>query len=191
MSKNKVKFGLKNVHVWPITSGNADEVTYGEVIKVPGAVEMSLDPSGDSMEFYADDIVYFAEFANNGYEGDLQIALIPEEFELEILGYEKDKNGAIVEKVDGRGKNYAMAFEFDGDVEKTRHIFYNVSSSRPGVAGKTKEETKEPSTDTLSLKAMPSRDSGIVKAKINQSQEAVYDDFFTTPYIPVSTDSME
>ena len=112
---NKVKFGLKNVHVWPITNEDSEKVEYGEVINVPGAVELTLDASGDSMEFYADDTIYYSQYANNGYEGSLTIALIPEDFEVKIMDNLKDKNGAIVENKNAKPKNYAMAFEFDGD----------------------------------------------------------------------------
>ena len=68
---NKVKFGLKNVHVFPITDDKETGVVFGEVIKVPGAVNLSLDAEGDSNEFYADDVIYWSEFSNNGYSGDL------------------------------------------------------------------------------------------------------------------------
>lgn len=181
---NKVKFGLKNVHVFPITDDKESGVVFGEVIKVPGAVNLSLDAEGDSNEFYADDVIYWSEFSNNGYSGDLEIALIPEDFEVKILGSMKDKNGAIVEKADAKSVPYALAFEFDGDKNKTRHIFYHVTSSRPSVEGQTKEDKTDPTTDKISLKAIPATDTKIVKAKINEGATG-YDDFFTKPYVVV------
>ena len=181
MAKNKVKFGLKNVHVWPITEATSEKITYAEVIKVPGAVSLSLEASGDSNPFYADDMIYWNQYSNNGYEGELEIALIPEEFEVQILGYLKDKNGAIVESNSSKAKNYAMAFEFDGDVTQTRHIFYNCSSSRPDIEGATTEDKTEPQTDTISITTAPASDTGYVKARLEKGQTG-YDTFFTTPY---------
>lgn len=181
MAKNKVKFGLKNVNVWPITEATSEKVTYAEVIKVPGAVSLSLEASGDSNPFYADDMIYWNQYSNNGYEGELEIALIPEEFEVQILGYLKDKNGAIVESNASKSKNYAMAFEFDGDVTQTRHIFYNCSSSRPNIEGATTEDKTEPQTDTISITTAPASDTGYVKARLEKGQTG-YDTFFTTPY---------
>ncbi|MDU5183679.1 major tail protein [Peptoniphilus harei] len=181
MAKNKVKFGLKNVHVWPITEATSEKITYAEVIKVPGAVSLSLEASGDSNPFYADDMIYWNQYSNNGYEGELEIALIPEEFEVQILGYLKDKNGAIVESNASKSKNYAMAFEFDGDVTQTRHIFYNCSSSRPDIEGATTEDKTEPQTDTISITTAPASDTGYVKARLEKGQTG-YDTFFTTPY---------
>ncbi|MDO5715760.1 MAG: phage tail protein [Tissierellia bacterium] len=181
MWKNKVKFGLKNVHVWPIISAELDTVTYGDVIPLKGAVELSLKAEGENNPFYADDGVYYDEFSNGGYQGELEIALIPVEYETEVLGYIKDTNGAIVESKDGKGKNYAIAFQFDGDVNQTRHILYNCVSSRPDIVGQTKGEKTEPTTDKLTIKAMPSTDTGYVKAKLEKEMTG-YDTFFTTPY---------
>ena len=56
-----------------------------------------LYTSGDSSPFYADGIVYFRSTANNGYSGDLEIALIPEWFRTEILKEELDNNGVLIE----------------------------------------------------------------------------------------------
>lgn len=180
----KVKFGLKNVHVWPITKNEREKVEYGEVIKIPGAVSLSLKASGDSEPFYADDTIYFNQFNNNGYEGDLEMALIPEEFEVEILGMKKDKNGAIIENSNISSKSYAMAFEFSSDEKATRHILYNCSSSRPDIEGETKREKIDPKTDKLSINAVPAMDTGDVKAKQKKGQEG-YDTFFDKPYQPV------
>lgn len=178
---NKVKFGLKNVHVFPITTDSADEVVFGDVIKVPGAVTLGLDAEGDANEFYADDMVYWAEYSNNGYSGDLEIALIPEEFEVKILGNTRDANGAIVESADDKSVPYALAFEFDGDDKKTRHILYHVTSSRPSIQGQTKEAQTTPTTDTLSMKAIAATDTRQIKARLTEGSTG-YDTFFTAPY---------
>lgn len=186
MAKNKVKFGLKNVHVWPITSASEEAVTFGDVIKMPGGVEITINPVGEDNKFYADDIVYWNEYSNNGYEGDITIAIIPEEYEIQVLGNVKDTNGAVIEVSNARPKNYAMAFEFNGDATQTRHILYNCSSSRPTTQSKTVEETKEPQTDQISFNAMPARDTQYVKAKLDKGQTG-YDSWFTEPYVPVIT----
>ena len=80
---NKVKYNLKNVHAAKLTTsvvGGVTTYTYATPQAIPGAVSLSLDAEGDSSPFYADGIVYFRSYANNGYSGDLEIALIPEWF---------------------------------------------------------------------------------------------------------------
>ena len=49
MEKNKVKFGLKNVHWAKITGYDEDEMPiYGTVKRLPGAVNLSQDANGDN-----------------------------------------------------------------------------------------------------------------------------------------------
>lgn len=91
---NKVKFGLKNCHYAKATlDPDTNEVTFATPVAIPGAVNLSLDPEGDTEPFYADDMVYYTTVANNGYSGDLEIALIPESFRKDILKETEDTNG--------------------------------------------------------------------------------------------------
>ncbi len=94
---NKIKYNLKNVHAAKLTKGPDGAYKYEVPKAIPGAVSISLDAEGDSSPFYADGIVYFRSTSNNGYSGDLEIALIPEWFRTDILKEELDKNGVLVE----------------------------------------------------------------------------------------------
>ena len=78
--------------------------------------------------------MYFRSTANNGYSGDLEIALIPEWFRTEILKEELDRNGVLVEKANvSETEKFALLFEFDGDINAIRHLLYNCSASRPSI----------------------------------------------------------
>ncbi len=123
---NKVKYNLKNVHAARLTETVADgetTFTYAAPKAIPGAVSISLDAEGESSPFYADGIVYFRSVTNNGYSGDLEIALIPEWFRTEILQEELDGKGVLVENSGvGESVKFALLFEFDGDVNAIRCI---------------------------------------------------------------------
>ena len=81
---DKVKFNIKNVHIAPMTDAAA--LTYGTPIPIPGAVAFSLEPQGDTTPFYADGVVYYQSVANNGYSGDLEMAMFPAEVLKAIWG---------------------------------------------------------------------------------------------------------
>ena len=186
---NKVKYNLKNVHAAKLTETVVEGVTnysYATPQAIPGAVSITLDAEGDSSPFYADGIVYFRTYANNGYSGDLEIALIPEWFRTEILKETLDTNGVLVEKADNtESVKFALLFEFDGDERAIRHVMYNCSASRPSIESSTKEETIEPGTETLSLTADP-REDGLVKSRTGDTTDATtYADWYQSVYVPV------
>ena len=185
MAKNKVKYNLKNVHAAKLTVGEQGAFTYAAPQTIPGAVSISLDAEGDTSPFYADGIVYFRSNTNNGYSGDLEIALIPEWFRTDILLEEKDSNGVLVEKSTiTEMPKFALLFEFDGDVHGIRHVLYNCSASRPSIASETKEDTIEPVTETLSLTADPRAD-GLVKARTGDTTtEETYNNWYQAVYVP-------
>lgn len=183
MAKNKVKFGLSNVVMAVMTETNG-AITYGTPIAVPGAVNLSLEPQGDTNDFYADNYIYFSSTANQGYEGDLEIAMIPDEIRTAIMGETTDANGAFVETSNDTFKNFAFGFQIEGDAQARKFWYYNCSLTRPTNAGATIEESKEPQTDTLTIKAMPRSTDLKVRAFIekNENNTAVYNGFFNEVY---------
>jgi len=187
--KNKVRFGLKNCHYAKATFDEDGNVTYGTPVRLPGAVSLSLDPEGENENFYADDIVYYVLNNNAGYEGDLELALIPEEFLKDILHEEEDENGVLAENANNTFERFALLFEFTGDKKAIRHVLYCCSASRPSVEGETKEDEKEVQTEELSLIASALA-NGFVKAKTStNTSKAVYDAWYDAVYIPAITET--
>jgi hypothetical protein len=67
-------------------------------------------------------------------------------------------------------------------------VLYNCAASRPGIEGKTNEDSKEVQTETLTLKATPLPD-GKVKAKTgNTTDSATYNSWYQAVYLPEETD---
>ena len=189
--KNKVKFNLKNVHAAKLTETVTDGVisfSYGTPKAIPGAVSISLDAEGESSPFYADGIVCFRSVTNDGYSGDLEMALVPEWFRTEILQEALDGKGVLIEKSDNKESvKFALLFEFDGDVNCIRHVLYNCTSSRPSIESETKEDTIEPGTETLSITADPRAD-GLVKARTGDTTDATtYANWYKSVYLPTET----
>lgn len=180
---NKVNFGLKNVHYATYTVSGST-ITYDAPVKVPGAVELSLEPRGDMVEFYADDMLYYSASNNQGYDGTLSIANIPEAFAIACLGEEKDATDMVLtEKSTLKGKPFALLFEFDGDVKATRHVLYSCTASRPTISSSTKTNTAEPQANELTFVASPRETDYAVKTKTTETTPAlVYDAWYTAVY---------
>lgn len=178
---NKVKYGLKNTHYAVVTEVNGI-VSYGTPKAIPGAVNLTLSAAGENVTFYADDRAYYEENTNDGYEGSIEMALIPDDFRVDVLGDTIDSNGALIENANAKPKKFALMYEFDGDSKKTRHVLYSVLPTRPNLEGSTRTNTKEPKTETMDISARPAIDTSDVKAKLTQG-DIGYDTFFTAVYL--------
>lgn len=183
-TKNKVKFNICNVHYAKITKDDSGNVTFATPVAIPGAVSISLDPTGEPESFYADGVEYYTINNNQGYDGDLELAMIPEDFRKDILMETADTNNVLIENSNSETGSFALLFEFDGDVKKIKHLLYNCSASRPSIESSTNEEDKEVKTETLTIKARPLA-NGYVKAKTGDTTDSeTYDNWYSAVYQP-------
>lgn len=179
----KIKYNLKNTRYAPLTIAEDGTPTYGTPVAIPGSVSISLDAQGNISPFYADGIVYYKSAANNGYEGDLEVALIPESFRTDILGETLDSKKVLIENSEAKQIPFALLFEFDSDVKAIRHVLYNCVATRPSIESKTKEDTIEPITEKLTISATPLSD-GSIKAKAGDTTDpSVYENWYKSVYI--------
>ena len=184
--KNKVKFNICNVHYALQTIGDNGDVSFDTPVPMPGAVSLSLDANGEPSNFYADGYAYYTISNNMGYEGDLELAMIPESFRTDVLKETLDTNKVLVENANVETANFALLFEFDGDVKKIRHVLHNCAASRPSIESQTNEDEIEVQTETLSVKATPLA-SGYVKAKTgDDTTEKTYADWYKAVYLPAA-----
>lgn len=188
---NKIKYGIKNCYYAVATIAANGSATYDTPVALPGAVSISLDPQGDTSPFYADNIVYYTSIANNGYEGDLELAKLPDSFLTDVLGYVADTNGVLFEDANAPVVHFALMFQFEGDVHAKRHVLYNCTATRPSVSGSTKEETIEPQTETITITATTvynaSYDKDVVKASVTPTESTQYNAWTSAVYQVTST----
>ncbi len=190
---NKVKYGLSNCHYAVITETTTNGVTsytFGTPVAMPGAVNLSLDQDGDTNKFRADNIDYYTSISNNGYSGDLELALVPTSFLTDVMGEEADStNGLQFELADAKPKAFALLFQFEGDESATRHVLYNCKATRPTLASQTTDTTIEPVTETINITATSLNLSvgGTVKPVVKSrcpSTASAYANFFTAVQVP-------
>lgn len=186
---NKIKYGLKNVYYAVATIAADGSATFETPVAIPGAVSLSLEPSGENNPFYADNIVYWVGNGNSGYSGDLEIARVPDSFKTDILKQIADVKGVLIEDINSELVHFALLFQFEGDVKATKHVMYNCTCTRPQVNGATKEDSVTPQTETLTISAasiyVDAIKKDITKAEAGETADATtYDGWFTAVYVP-------
>ena len=187
-SENKVQFNLKNVHYAVLTESTTGGVTtysWGTPVAVPGAVNLNLEQQGEITKFYADGIVYYQSPVNNGYEGDLEMARIVDKMLQDVWGMTLGTTSKVLtENANTEAKAFALLFEFDGDQKATRHVLYNCTATRPSIAGNTTTNTKEPTTETMTITAVALK-NGNIKAKTTASTtDTVYNGWYNAVWTP-------
>lgn len=194
--ENKIKYGLKNVYYAIATIDSNGAATYGEPVAFPGAVSLSLDPQGDTTPFYADNIVYWTGISNTGYEGTLEVARVIDSFKTDVLGFISSEKHVLLEDAGAEAVHFALLFQFEGDKRAVRHVLYNCTATRPSTGSSTKNETVEPGTESLDIRATSIYVAGIsdgkdiVKAESVEGTDAtVYSSWFTTVYVPTGVAS--
>lgn len=186
---NKVTYGLEKVHIAFRSADVGGEPAWETPEEVPGAVRYTPTAQGQESIFYADNSPYFVVTANNGYAAELEMANVPDAMKAEMLGWEIDTNGMLVELSDGVPKEFALLGQVLGDVRNRRFAKYSCLASRPEKEHNTKGETIEPKTDVLKLTVMPIEIDGrrIVQGdmELSDTNATAYNAFFGAVYKPV------
>ena len=188
----KVLYGIRKVYVAKLNVGENGAITYGSPFAVEGATGFSPEPQGDTTIFYADDMIYFRKDKNNGYEGELTLAVTPNEFLQQILGRTIDSNGAVVENADDTASRFALMFEAEGDPKNRRFVYWDCTASRPSREHATTEDSIEVGTDSITITIAPRSTDNAVGCymELNETNTALYNSWFTSVYEKNATASV-
>ena len=182
-TQNKVKAGLSDVYYAKLSADG----TYATPVSINGAVSISLKPAGSSVTAYGDNIAQCDFDTDQGYTGNISFNIIPDSFKTDILGEEIDANGVVTESSDDTVSEFALLFQFLGDVNNTRHVFYRCKASRPNIESETIKDKVDLKEESLDLKVRPVVD-GVLKHKIkghidNTAENAtIYNAWFDKVY---------
>lgn len=183
MAGDLVRFGLSNVHYATGTPGS-----FETPVALPGAVQLTTSPEGDSSTFYADNRAYYVVETNNGYSGTLEVAAVNTDFLNTVLGNEDEAtSGLNIETTDAKPTTVVLMFEIDGNIEQQRTALYGVTFSRIESEANTRSDSTDPDTVTLNFTAIGAQFSvsgstkNVVKATATSTGEPgdAYDNFMT------------
>lgn len=185
-----VKYGLTNVHYAVL--GNDGE--YETPVRIYGGVSLTISPEGDSSTFHADNQPYFVQTVNSGYTGTLEIAYAEDQFLQDVLGYEKDQNGMLVEFTDATPATFALMFEVSSNVKPQRTVMYACTLSRPQSDANTTSGTIEPDTVSLDFTAIAveleygdtTRPAVKGTLTLTDTSKTAYNSFFTAVPTPTA-----
>lgn len=180
----RVRFGLKNVHYAVLTEGTTP--SWGTPKAIPGAVSLSLSQEGSRDPFYADNTTYFMTDSNNGYSGDIEMAIIPDSMMVDVFGETINEDGVATENANAEHKPFALLFQIENDETNKKYVLYRCFASRPNINSQTKEQTITPQTQTLNFSALPvvgGPQDGVVKRSTTDTIDSEVDAaWFTAVY---------
>lgn len=182
---NKIKYGLSNVYYAVITTTEGGEVTFGTPERIPGAVSMSLAAQGETNKFYADNIAYYVSTSNDGYQGDLEIARVPDSFRTDVLAETLEATDKVqVEYSNAETKPFALLYQFEGDQKASLRVLYNCSCARASEEGSTKDNNKVPTTEKLTITASPMADGKVRAKTTEETPDGVLTNWFKQVWVP-------
>lgn len=178
----RIRYGISNAYYAIATAGTGGALTYASPVAMPGAVAVSLEPSGEEITEFADNVEWFIQALNNGYTGTLELEEIPESFRTDVMGEEKDSADVLWENSTANQKEFALLFQFeiadDPSVTGKRTALLRCKASRPQIAGSTKGANITPEHETLNITAMPRINDHYTKASC-ESTSAKYATWFS------------
>lgn len=181
---NKVQFGLSSVHIAPLTFDENNNPVYGPPHRLPGAVNLTLDTSGATNPFYADNMIYYQSSTNQGYTGTLEVAMLDEWTRINILNEVKDQDGVLIENANASTMPFALLYQVEGDQNSARRVLYNVQAERAGETAATKTDSTDPQTTSINITVSPLPNTMDVKsATTPETDAAVFAEWFKTVHL--------
>lgn len=181
----KITYGISNLY-YALKSTAAGVTSYGTPVPIPGAYEIALPPTGETVKIYADNITYVKALVNGGYDGNIGVYALPDSFYEDCLGQVKDSNGILVEAGNDVASEFALLGEIQTDTTQTkRFVLWNCSAGRPDLASATKEDSLSANQLSVPITATPVEGTEIIKGTImGDASNATWANWFNAVPMP-------
>ena len=139
---NKVRFGVSNARYALKTATG-----YGEWKRIPGAVQIQLEPQESQNDFYADNENYFQQPGSASDQVTIELADLPDTAKVDLLGW-REVNGNLGLPVNYKPNEFVLGFQVEGDETTLRVNVFGGKLTRASETHSTKEDTTEPETQS-------------------------------------------
>ena len=186
---NKIHYGITNVYYSVLTetlgtNGQYTE-TYAAPVRLIGARSISLSPQQETVNFPADnDANYYTDNIMTGYEGNLVLATLSDDFRKDVYGERADTNQLVGESLSDKPKKFALLFQFEGDENATRHVLYRCTAGKYEISSETKDTTVSPGEISIPITAGGRLSDGLVKWKCGADKTTQYNAWNSSVYGP-------
>ena len=180
---NKVEFGISDLYVGTYEVDSDGDVTLGSPYHQPGAVNLNVEISQESNDFYADNVKYWSGFSDNGFEGSIEVAKFDAAFKTNFLGYITLDDDGIAAVKGATKPNVYIMFETQGDSHARRVIMYNCTLGGISREYATIEESKEPATESMDITVIGDNGTGLTVVSYDYDADG-YATLFTSPPVP-------
>lgn len=143
MADNKIHFGVSNARY----ALETDE-GFGSWVRIPGTVQIQLEPQESQSDFYADNMLYYTQNGAASDQVTIEIADLNDQAKIDLLGYE-EQNGGLALPVNSKRNKFALGFQVEGDETTLRTVVYGGILNRPSDTHSTTTDSTEPETMSI------------------------------------------
>ena len=134
MAENKAMstIGFKDFCIAPLLTDAETETTYGEIIKVAGAIDATITPENTDPEVqYADDGEYDVVYPDPELTFRTQLVDIPLDVQKQIFGHKTDDNGVLVKGANDKPGYWAAGFRSEKADHTYRYVWLYKVRAKP------------------------------------------------------------
>ncbi|MGF7186644.1 phi13 family phage major tail protein [Desulfitispora alkaliphila] len=154
------QIGLRELHFATLEEDTKENLTYGEIEKLAGAINATINPTVNTQELYADDQLWESVSALGKIDVEIETAELPLTLRAKLTG-SKLENGVLIEKASDSPPHIALGFKSQKSGGKYRYIWLLKGVAEPMAEDySTKRDNVEHKTPQLRFVFMPRAHDG-------------------------------
>lgn len=190
---NKYYHGFRKLRLYRVTTDGTDAAApvYAEPVVMAGCVNVNITDGSSAQAIYAGDGKYDSIDAEPSLSGTMEFYNdVDDDTKQWLLGYTKDKSGAVGYKKGGRREFFAAAYEVQGDKEPVGFVFYKMKVSKlPDFNPETDQDTVSPKTMSVAVECTPMNFKGeewLFDTCRKSTSEQAFAKFYDKPLDPTA-----